>query len=92
MEYVLSDDAIKVLSFLQEHPELDLTKNELAEEVGVEQRSIVGLITSMKRKGLVDDPTREYLGEGKVKIVIATDKGKAFDVHTPKPSHPTRKN
>ena len=48
-----SDSAQAVLTFLQANPVVDITSKELADAVGVAQKSITGVLTGLQKKGLV---------------------------------------
>lgn len=73
-----SDSAQAVLTFLQANPVVDITSKELAEAVGVAQKSITGVLTGLQKKGLVvrEDAVR---GDEKVKYIRLTDSGKTVD-------------
>lgn len=73
-----SDSAQAVLTFLQANPVVDITSKELADAVGVAQKSITGVLTGLQKKGLVvrEDAVR---GEEKVKYIRLTDSGKTVD-------------
>lgn len=86
MAYVLSDNARTTLAFLQSNPQVELTKKELAEQTGIPSRSMVGVVNGLKKRGLVDDPEKEFEGEGAVKVVVLTPDGAAFDPDTEKPA------
>lgn len=73
-----SDSAQAVLTFLQANPVVDITSKELADAVGVAQKSITGVLTGLQKKGLVirEDAVR---GDEKVKYIRLTDSGKIVD-------------
>lgn len=73
-----SDSAQAVLTFLQANPVVDITSKELAEAVGVAQKSITGVLTGLQKKGLVvrEDAVR---GDEKVKYIRLTNSGKTVD-------------
>ena len=73
-----SDSAQVVLTFLQANPVVDITSKELADAVGVAQKSITGVLTGLQKKGLVvrEDAVR---GDEKVKYIRLTDSGKTVD-------------
>lgn len=73
-----SDSAQAVLTFLQGNPVVDITSKELADAVGVAQKSITGVLTGLQKKGLVvrEDAVR---GDEKVKYIRLTDSGKTVD-------------
>lgn len=73
-----SDSAQAVLTFLQANLVVDITSKELADAVGVAQKSITGVLTGLQKKGLVirEDAVR---GDEKVKYIRLTDSGKTVD-------------
>lgn len=73
-----SDSAQAILTFLQANPVVDITSKELADAVGVAQKSITGVLTGLQKKGLVvrEDAVR---GDEKVKYIRLTDSGKIVD-------------
>lgn len=73
-----SDSAQAVLTFLQANPVVDITSKELADAVGVAQKSITGVLTGLQKKGLVvrEDAVR---GDEKVKYIRLTDSGKTVN-------------
>lgn len=73
-----SDSAQAVLTFLQANPVVDITSKELADAVGVAQKSITSVLTGLQKKGLVvrEDAVR---GDEKVKYIRLTDSGKTVD-------------
>lgn len=73
-----SDSAQAVLTFLQANPVVDITSKELADAVGVAQKSITGVLTGLQKKGLVvrEDAVR---GDENVKYIRLTDSGKTVD-------------
>lgn len=73
-----SDSAQAVLTFLQANPVVDITSKELADAVGVAQKSITGVLTGLQKKGLVvrEDAVR---GDEKIKYIRLTDSGKTVD-------------
>lgn len=73
-----SDSAQAVLTFLQANSVVDITSKELADAVGVAQKSITGVLTGLQKKGLVvrEDAVR---GDEKVKYIRLTDSGKTVD-------------
>lgn len=73
-----SDSAQAVLTFLQANPVVDITSKELADAVGVAQKSITGVLTGLQKKGLVVREDAVH-GDEKVKYIRLTDSGKTVD-------------
>ena len=84
----LSENGAKVLSYLQENPDVDLTATDLADALGLTVKTVNGVITG----GLVGKGhSRDFVerveakvedAEGKattVKFIKLTDKGAALD-------------
>lgn len=69
-----SENAQKVLIFLQDNPAVDMTSKELAEATEIPTRSIIGVLNSLVKKGLV---VREEVavGEDIAKFIRLTDAG-----------------
>lgn len=79
MAYVLSEKARAVLVHLQAAGDVDETSKDVAKAVGIEPRSITGVLNGMVKKGLV---VREVVGEQK--FIRLTDNGTDFDPDTEK--------
>ena len=75
---MFSENAQKVLTFLQGNPTVDMTSKELAEAAEVPTRSITGVLNSLVKKGFV---VREEatVGEDTVKFIRLTAVGQQID-------------
>lgn len=76
MAKILSDNAAKVLSFLQANASADLTANAIAEALGMEARSVNGTVTGLQKKGFV---VREEVEGFDKKVIRLTGEGAAMD-------------
>ena len=81
---MFKENAQKVLTFLQENPNVDLTSKELAEALGVANRSMVGVLNGLVKKGLVVREEVE-MEEQTVKLIRLTEEGKVVDPLADKP-------
>ena len=80
----MSENTIKVLTYLQENKGANLTAADVAEKLGLEKKSVDGSFTSgIQRKGLgIREEVEVELEDGshaKVKVLRLTDAGVAFD-------------
>lgn len=80
----MNPNTLAVWNFLVEHQDEDFTAIDIAEALGIEVKSVNGIITSaFQRKGLAAREEREVeLADGshhKVKFIRLTDAGKDFD-------------
>lgn len=75
---MFSENAQKILTFLQGNPTVDMTSKELAEAAEIPTRSITGVLNSLVKKGFV---IREEVtvGEDTVKFIRLTDAGQQID-------------
>ncbi len=73
----LSDNAQRVLTFLQEHDGEDMTHKDIAEALDMAPRSITGTVTGLQKKGFAE---RVETDDPKVKYIRATAAGLALDV------------
>ena len=75
---MFSENAQKVLTFLQGNPTVDMTSKELTEAAEIPTRSITGVLNSLVKKGFV---VREEVtvGEDTVKFIRLTDAGQQVD-------------
>ena len=75
---MFSENAQKVLTFLQTNPTVDMVAKELAEAASVPTKSITGVLNSLVKKGLV---VREEVavGDDVVKFIRLTDAGQQVD-------------
>lgn len=76
MAKVLSENAAKVLSFLQANASADLTADAIAEALGMAPRSVNGTVTGLQKKGLV---VRQEVEGFDKKVVRLTGEGAGFD-------------
>lgn len=89
MAAMFSENAQKVLSFLQDHVGENLTAQEIASENGIENRSITGVLNGLQRKGLLIRKEAKVEVDGKekvVKYILLTDEGVAADPTAQKPA------
>lgn len=75
----LSENAQKVLVFLQENPMLDMTAKEVAEASGVPTKSITGIVNGLVKKGLVARESIKLSPDKDMKIIRVTDEGMNVD-------------
>ena len=83
---VLSDNAKKILVFLQQNSGGNFTQNDLAESLGIPKTAMTGTVTGLVRKGFAvrtEDTIEVVDGEKTktktVKYVKATDAGLTVD-------------
>ena len=81
MAAMFSDTAKAVLTFLQKNSQSDLTSKMIAETLGIEPRSITGVLNGLQRKGLV---VREVVEGEKDKLIRLTAEGAAADPNAEK--------
>ena len=81
---MFSENAQKVLTFLQTNQNVDMVAKELAEAAGVPTKSITGTLNGLVKKGLV---VREVatVGENTVKFIRLTSAGEQVDPQADKP-------
>lgn len=77
--FVLSDNAQAVLAHLQATAGTDETFVEIAQKLGLENRSVNGTITGLAKRGLVERVQVEGFDK---KVVRLTEAGKVFDPMT----------
>lgn len=75
---MFSENAQKILTFLQGNPTVDMTGKELAEAAGVPTRSITGVVNSLVKKELAVREEVE-MGENTVKFIRLTEAGQQVD-------------
>lgn len=73
----LSDNAQRVLTFLQEHDGEDMTHKDIAEALDISPRSVTGTVTGLQKKGFAE---RVETDDPKVKYIRATSAGLDLDV------------
>lgn len=76
MAKVLSENAAKVLSFLQANASADLTADAIAEALGMTARSVNGTVTGLQKKELV---VRQEIEGFEKKVIRLTQAGASFD-------------
>ena len=81
MAAMFSDNAKAVLTLLQKNSQSDLTSKMIAETLGIEPRSITGVLNGLQRKGLV---VREVVEGEKDKLIRLTAEGAAADPNAEK--------
>lgn len=79
---MFSENAQAVLTFLQTN-DGDFTSKDIAATLGIEPRSITGVLNGLQRKGLV---VREVVEGEKDKLIRLTAEGAAADPHAEKPA------
>lgn len=86
MANVFSDNAQKILTFLQENPNVDLTAKEIAAAIDLSPRTVNGCVTSLANKKLAYRTPKFPTEEGaNIKIIRLTEEGKQADPHAQKP-------
>lgn len=83
MAKLFSEKAQAALTFLQEHEGEDLTSKDIAAALGIEARSITGVLNGLQRKGLL---VREVVEGQKDKLIRLTADGIAADPDADKPA------
>ena len=81
---MFSDKAQKVLSFLQENANVDMTAKELAEVLEIPNRSMTGTLNALQKKGLLVREVHE-VGDIAVKYIRLTPAGQEIDPNADKP-------
>lgn len=80
---MFSDKAQKVLSFLQENANVDMTAKELAEVLEIPNRSMTGTLNALQKKGLLVREVHE-VGDTAVKYIRLTPAGQEVDPNADK--------
>lgn len=76
MAKILSDNASRILAFLQANATVDLTANDIAEALDMTARSVNGTLTGLQKRGL----TARFEVEGfEKKVIRLTEEGSCFD-------------
>lgn len=80
----MKENSLKVLNYVREHGDENITAADIAEGTGLEVRSVNGIVTSaFQRKGLMERvPAEIELEDGShkpVKFVRLTEAGRNFD-------------
>lgn len=76
MAKILSDNASRVLSFLQANASVNLTANDIAEALDMTARSVNGTLTGLQKRGLT---VRVEVEGFEKKVARLTDEGAGFD-------------
>ena len=78
----LSDNAVRLLQYLQENPESEMTHAEIAEDLDWQTIQVVGAATALARRNLITKPEVEITrpdGDVKtLKVVVLTEEGRDF--------------
>ena len=80
--YVYSEKAQAVLSYLQANQGVDLMATDIAAATGIETKSITGVLNGLQKKGLVQRVEKEGFEK---KVVQLTAEGAAVDPREEKP-------
>jgi DNA-binding MarR family transcriptional regulator len=81
-QYVYSEKAQAVLSFMQANNGTDLMANDIAKATGIETKSITGVLNGLQSKELIRREEKEGYPK---KVVVLTEKGMNVDPHEEKP-------
>lgn len=79
MAKMFSENAQRIIRFLQDNPNVDLTAKELASAIGITSRSANGCITGLTRKGLAQRISIRGEAGVEYKVVRLTDMGRQVD-------------
>lgn len=87
----LKENTIKIIEYVKSMKGQNITNNDIAEALGIPSRSVVGTITSMCKKGIMERVPAEIENDNgthtPVKFIVMTDEGMDFDPYaeeTPK--------
>lgn len=83
MTAMFSEKAQAVLTFMQANTKADLTASIIAENTGIEKKSITGVLNGLARKGLIE---RVEVEGQKDKLVRLTADGLVVDPEAEKPA------
>lgn len=75
----MSENSVKLLTFLQENTDKKMTADEVAEKTGLSKATITGAFTAFVRKGLGIREEVEVPGTADVSFLTVTDEGKTVD-------------
>ena len=81
-QYVYSEKAQAVLSYLQANQGADLMATDIAAATGIETKSITGVLNGLQKKGLVQRVEKEGFEK---KVVQLTAEGASVDPREEKP-------
>lgn len=76
----MSENSVKILSYLKENAGKDLTSADVAEALDLGKATVNGAFTAMQKKGLGVRVDAEVKGAVEVAFLTITDEGKAADV------------
>lgn len=75
----MSENSVKLLTYLQENADKKMTADQVAEETGIAKATITGAFTSFQKKGLGVREEAQVPGTVEVSFLTVTDEGKAVD-------------
>lgn len=80
----ISENALTILNFLKEHEDENFTSADLGEALGMEKKSVDGIVTAgLQKKGYAERiPAEVELEDGThkaIKLIKVTDAGRAYD-------------
>ena len=76
----MSENSVKILSYLKENAGKDLTSADVAEALDLGKATVNGAFTAMQKKGLGVRVDAEVKGAVEVAFLTITDEGKTADV------------
>ena len=79
MAAALKENAVRIMTYLQEHDEEDITATDIAEALQLEIKSVNGTITALDRHRKFVEREEVAITGGKVKYIRLTDAGRNFD-------------
>lgn len=77
MAKTLSENAQKVLGYVQDHKGEDITYTDIADALDLAPRSVTGVLTALQKKGFILRQASD--DDAKVKYIRLTDEGAAID-------------
>ena len=75
----MSENSVKILSYLKENADKKLTHDDVAEALGLAKATVVGAFTAMQKKGLGVRVDGEIPGTADVAFLTITDAGRDAD-------------
>lgn len=75
----MSENSVKLLTYLQENADTKMTADEVAANTGIAKATITGAFTAFQKKGLGVREEAEVNGTKEVSFLTVTDEGKAAD-------------
>lgn len=82
---IITENSIKVLEFLQKHPNKEYTKHEIVEELDISMAAVTGSVNGLIKKGLADErievfkPLQAGSKPTEIRWVKINDAGVKFD-------------